>query len=241
MTRILITGTSQGIGFECVKYFLKDQNNFVYAVSRNISELKKLEGKNGKQLRGINLEIIKADITKETDRRKILNQISKSGKQIDILIHNAGYLVNKPFQEISKIDLKKIYETNVFAPFNLTQKFIPKMNKRKKSHIINIGSIGGVQGSLKFAGLSAYSSSKMALAGITECLAEEFKNTNIGFNCLALGAVQTEMLQKAFPGYKAKISAEKIAKCICDFAVNGHHFMNGRIIEVDGTKPIELK
>ena len=97
--------------------------------------------------------------------------------------------------------------------------------------------MGGFQGSTKFAGLSAYSSSKSALSGLTECLAEELKDRNIAVNCLALGAVQTEMLGKAFPGYKAPLSAAKMAEFICEFALTGQLFFNGKIIPVSSTTP----
>jgi NAD(P)-dependent dehydrogenase (short-subunit alcohol dehydrogenase family) len=97
--------------------------------------------------------------------------------------------------------------------------------------------MGGVQGSAKFAGLSAYSSSKAALCTLTECLAEELKLENISVNCLALGAVQTEMLSKAFPGYRAPLSASEMAEFIVQFARSGHYYFNGKILPVSSTTP----
>jgi NAD(P)-dependent dehydrogenase (short-subunit alcohol dehydrogenase family) len=97
--------------------------------------------------------------------------------------------------------------------------------------------MGGFQGSAKFKGLSAYSSSKSALAGLTECLAEELKEKNIAVNCLAIGAVQTEMLNKAFPGYQAPLKANEMAAFISEFAVNGHKYFNGKIIPVSSSTP----
>jgi NAD(P)-dependent dehydrogenase (short-subunit alcohol dehydrogenase family) len=97
--------------------------------------------------------------------------------------------------------------------------------------------MGGFQGAAKFPGLSAYSSSKAALAGLTECLAEELKSKNISVNCLAIGAVQTEMLAKAFPGYKAPLKPNQMAEFICNFALTGHTYFNGKIIPVASTTP----
>ena len=174
---------------------------------------------------------------KTASRKKIIAEIKKTKKSLDVLINNAGELVNKPFEKITEKELHSVYNTNVFAPYQLIQETLPLLNKKTKSHIVNISSIGGYQGSAKFAGLSAYSSSKAALCGLTECLAEEFKNKNIVINCLALGAVQTEMLNKAFPGYKAPVTAKQMAYFICDFALNGQKYFNGKIIPVTLSTP----
>ena len=146
-------------------------------------------------------------------------------------------LVNKLFTEITSTDLESVFNVNVFSVFRLIQGILPIMETKTRGHVINISSIGGVQGSVKFAGLSAYSSTKAALACLTECLAEEFKDLNISFNCLALGAVQTEMLEEAFPGYKAPLTAWEMAEFISKFSVNANKVMNGKIIPVSLSTP----
>jgi NAD(P)-dependent dehydrogenase (short-subunit alcohol dehydrogenase family) len=128
-----------------------------------------------------------------------------------------------------------MYNTNVFAPFLIIQDLLPLFNKN--SHIINIGSIGGFQGSSKFPGLSAYSSSKAALAGLSECLAEELAPKKIKVNCLALGAVQTDMLEEAFPGYKAPLNPTEMATFITWFALNGKNYFNGKVLPVSLSTP----
>ena len=107
----------------------------------------------------------------------------------------------------------------------------------KQSHILTISSMGGLQGSAKFSGLSLYSASKGALAVLTECLAEELSEQEIKCNCLALGAVQTEMLSKAFPGYTAPLNPEEMAEFIVEFALHGHRYFNGKILPVSLTTP----
>jgi NAD(P)-dependent dehydrogenase (short-subunit alcohol dehydrogenase family) len=92
--------------------------------------------------------------------------------------------------------------------------------------------MGGFQGSAKYKGLSYYSASKAAIACLTECLAKEFSEYGIRVNCLALGAVQTEMLDEAFPGYKAPVNAKQMAEFVSGFALNGHKFFNGKILPV---------
>lgn len=229
---IIVTGASKGIGYETVKKLSETPGNLVIAISRNIDSLTKLVNTKNS---GAILPL-KADISKSTDRRKLLTVIKKLKLPVDALINNAGLLVNKPFQKITEKELTSVYQTNVFAPFLLTQELLPFFAKQK-SHVVNIGSIGGVQGSSKFPGLSAYSSSKAGLSGLTECLAEELKPYNVSVNCLALGAVQTEMLGKAFPGYKAPLKSHEMAEYICNFVLTGHRYFNGKIISVSSTTP----
>jgi len=229
----IITGASKGIGFELVKQFSQDKNYLVIAVSRNIESIKKLIQTSQQH----NVLPVKADITKAKDLKMVINLIKKLNLPVDILINNAGMIVNKPFEKISEKELHEVYKTNVFAPFNFIQLLLPHLRKSKNAHIVNISSMGGFQGSAKFSGLSAYSSSKSALAGLTECLAEEFKSDKISVNCLAIGAVQTEMLSKAFPGYKAPLKANQMASFIYDFAMNGRLYFNGKIIPVSSTTP----
>lgn len=230
---ILVTGASKGIGFEMVKLFSKNPNTLVIAVSRNIEPVTKLVNQKNTH----SILPVKADITSAADQKKILKTLKALNLKVDILINNAGEIVNKPFEKITTKELHSVYTTNVFGPFTLIQSLLPFFNKKNKGHIVNISSMGGFQGSSKFPGLSAYSSSKSALSGLTECLAEEFKSKNISVNCLAIGAVQTEMLNKAFPGYKAPLKANQMAEFICNFALTGHTYFNGKIIPVSSTTP----
>ena len=156
-------------------------------------------------------------------------------KKVDILINNAGKLISKPFEKLTAKDFLEVYSVNVFAVAALTQQILPFL--KKESHVVNISSIGGVQGSMKFPVLAAYSSSKGALLTLTEMLAEEYKEQGISFNALALGAVQTEMLEEAFPGYKAPVSAVEMANYIYNFALTGNKFYNGKILQVSSSTP----
>ena len=229
---VIITGASRGIGFELVKQFASS-DYLVLAVSRQVSSIESYIQKNKVH----NVLPIKADITTKSGLSKILRTSKRLKKPISIVINNAGQIVVKPFEKISEKELLNVYQTNVFAPFQLVQQLMPLMGKLTHTHIVNISSMGGFQGSAKFPGLSAYSSSKMALTGLTECMAEEFKDRNIAVNCLAIGAVQTEMLSKAFPGYKAPLKAHEMATYIHDFSVNGHRYFNGKVIPVSSTTP----
>ncbi|RZL18842.1 MAG: SDR family oxidoreductase, partial [Pedobacter sp.] len=153
----------------------------------------------------------------------------------DILINNAGTLINKPFLETSAADMWQMLESNVMGHFNMIQHVVPLMNAG--GHIVNIGSMGGFQGSVKFPGLAAYSSSKSALHTLTECLAQELVETGIKINCLALGSAQTEMLEQAFPGYQSPVMAFEMGKYVADFAKTGHRFFNGKTLPVAVSTP----
>jgi 3-oxoacyl-[acyl-carrier protein] reductase len=228
---VIITGASKGIGFELMKQF-SNSEMLVLAVSRNTKGIEAHVKKNNTG----NVLPVAADLSTAKGREKVVKLCKQLNKPISILINNAGALISKPFKRITEKDITEVYQTNVFAPFLLTQAVLPFMGKRG-AHVVNISSMGGVQGSAKFAGLSAYSSSKGALCTLTECLAEELKGTSISVNCLALGAVQTEMLAKAFPGYKAPIKANEMASFIHDFALNGQKYFNGKILPVSLSTP----
>ena len=176
---------------------------------------------------------IACDLSESADSfTSLKKQILEHMDRVDVLINNAGYLVNKPFEEIEEPDMEQVFNVNLFGIIKLTQILLSSMGGANRSHIVNIGSMGGYQGSAKFAGLSLYSASKGAVATLSECMAEEFKEKNIAVNCLALGAVQTEMLSKAFPGYEAPLQPADMAKYIAEFAVNGMQHFNGVVIPV---------
>lgn len=234
---IIVTGASRGIGYELVKLFAAQGPNQVIAISRNSEKLQTLRSECALSYPQSKVIPVVLDLSSENELLALPEKLKKEIASIDLLINNAGAIVNKPFLEISPADLSYVYGVNVFSVVRLIQLLMPLMSENKRSHVVNISSIGGFQGSLKFAGLASYSSSKAALACLTECLAEEFKDRNIAFNCLALGAAQTEMLNEAFPGYKAPLSALEMAKFIENFALNAHLYMNGKIVPVSMSNP----
>ena len=234
---IVITGASRGIGFELAKIFCLNTNNTIVITARSIEKLNELKQACIRLNPNSKIIPIACDLSNSDAVSNFILELNKHLSTIDILINNAGAIVNKPFLELSQADIEHVYKVNVFSVIALIQNLLPYMEQKTKSHIVNISSIGGFQGSAKFAGLSAYSSSKAALTCLTECLAEEFKDMNTAFNCLALGATQTEMLEEAFPGYKAPISAAQMAEYIADFSINAQKYMNGKIIPVSLSTP----
>ncbi len=225
MKNVIITGTSRGIGYEMALLFANSGHN-VLALSRRVPQ---------ELIDYPNITCLSADLSLEAGLEKVKEFIATSWKQVDIVIHNAGALIHKSFTQITSEEFEYIYKVNVFGVAALNRLVLPYM--QAGGHVITISSMGGVQGTVKFAGLSAYSSSKGAVITLSELLAEEYKEQGISFNVLALGAVNTEMLREAFPGYEAPLSAGKMADYVYNFALTGNQFFNGKVLQVSSTTP----
>lgn len=225
MKNIIVTGTSRGIGYELALKFA-NAGHQVLAISRKTPRIL-IENKN--------ITCLSVDLSNEADLDKVNDFLSTTWKKVDAIVHNAGSFMLKPFSETEQKDFEDVYKVNVFAVANLTRICLPYL--QMGSHVVTISSMGGIQGSLKFAGLAAYSSSKGAVITLSELLAEEYKERGISFNVLALGAVQTEMLEEAFPGYQAPIQANEMAEYIFDFTLTGSKYYNGKVLQVSSTNP----
>ena len=236
---IAITGASKGVGYAVALYFAKEKHHKIFAISRSVEGLEKLRKEGGEGIISL-----RCDITRDQEIAEAVEEIGDRVNGIDILINNAGLLINKPFSQLSMADWRAIYEVNVFGVFGMTKALLPKLGEGDlshggaiRSHIVNIASAGGVQGSAKYKGLSAYSSSKGALIAMSECLAEEVSSMGIVSNSIALGSVETEMFRLAFPGLKASVSTERIARWIGQFAESGYEFFNGKTLVASTNNP----
>jgi 3-oxoacyl-[acyl-carrier protein] reductase len=226
MNKIVVVGTSRGIGKELVIELAKNPDNEIHALSRhNNSDFSK----------HTNVLFHSFDLESPTVREDA-KSIFESIGTIDYMVNNAGKLINKPFTEITAEELQSCYKVNILGVFHVMQAAVAHLNATD-SHVVNISSMGGFQGSLKFAGLSAYSTSKAAICSFTELFSEEYKNEKIAMNCLCLGAVQTEMLNEAFPGYEAPHQPQETAKFIADFLFTGHRFFKGKILPLSVSNP----
>ncbi len=232
---IIITGASSGVGFEAVLELILSTNHKVIALARSEDKLRNLH----QIALGLNPECIlypaKFDIIQDDYETGLLPFVKDRFETVDILINNAGSLINKPFNQLSQLDFVEMLQHNFLGHVKMIQHVLPLM--KENAHIVNIGSMGGFQGSVKFPGLAAYSASKAALHNLTECLAFELADRKIKVNCLALGSAQTEMLEKAFPEYESPVMAFEMGKYIAGFALTGSKFFNGKIIPVAVTTP----
>lgn len=225
MKNIIITGTSRGIGYELALLFANAGHN-VLAISRKIPQA---------FIENQNISCLGLDLSSGDGLGQVKDFIESTWQTVDIVIHNAGAILLKPFAEITAEEFEYIYKVNVFGVAALNRAVLPFM--KAGSHVITISSMGGVQGTVKFSGLSAYSSSKGAVITLSELLAEEYREKGIAFNVLALGAVNTEMLQEAFPGYEAPLSPKEMSDYIYDFALTGNKYFNGKVLQVSSTTP----
>ncbi len=228
MKNYLITGASRGLGAALTRH-LTEQSHRVLAVARNEKALMKLKSETGADYWVLDL----VELQKK-DRCNSFETMLHEWGPLDGLVNNAGFLGKSLFEEADDDLMRNIFEVNYHAPSRLIKLLIPHFRNDVEAHIINIGSMGGFQGSAKFPGLAHYSASKAALASLTECLAEEYKSSNLRFNCLALGSVQTEMLAEAFPGYQASNKPEEMAAFVADFLLNGHRIFNGKVLPLSG-------
>ena len=222
---IIITGTSRGIGLELALQFAGEGHN-VLALSRKVPQAFLGNG---------NITCLSVDLSNARSLESVKPFLESTWKTVDVLIHNAGALLLKPFADTTAEEFEYIYKVNVFGVAALNRAVLPFMGKG--SHVVTISSMGGIQGSMKFSGLAAYSSSKGAVITLSELLAEEYKDRGVAFNVLALGAVNTEMLQEAFPGYEAPLSAQQMADYIYNFALTGNVYYNGKVLQVSSTTP----
>lgn len=222
---VVISGCSRGIGLKTLELLLINKRvEKVFALSSNIKKLPRHK----------EVIPISVDFTKDGWFNSVLETIKEDS--IHCIINNAGYLYNGLTGIIPDDEIDKMFAINYKAPLKLVQGLLGNL-KLGKAHIINIGSMGGYSGSSKFPGLSVYSSTKAALGNLSECWSEEFKEYGITSNCLALGAVNTEMLNEAFPGYKAPVSSLEIARVIVDFSLTFNRVMSGKIVPVSLTTP----
>jgi 3-oxoacyl-[acyl-carrier protein] reductase len=228
---VLVIGAGKGIGLEAVILLTNHLNLHITAFSRSTAELKKLKSSRS------NLTIIQGDISKDEDIKELVDFLKKSQTQPDRILITAGVLIKKDFESLNRQDFRTCFEINVLGVFEVIRELSRETNDQKFRHIVTIGSMGGVQGSVKFPGMVFYSASKAALACLTECMAEELKDKNIHLNCLALGAVETDMKREAFPDYKAPHSAAEMGEWIVNFLMNGGSYFNGKVLPVSVSVP----
>lgn len=235
MANIIISGASSGIGYETALALSANPNHHILAIARSTQGLQHLQAA-GKQMHASdNIHTLSFDIVNGDYTSVLQPFVQERLGRVDVLINNAGMLINKPFEDTPIDDFITLLQSNFIAHVRMIQHIISRMPTG--GHIVNIGSMGGFQGSAKFPGLAAYSASKSALHTLTECLAMEFAEKGIKINCLALGSAQTEMLRKAFPQYESPVAASDMGEHIADFALTGHRFFNGKVLPVAVTTP----
>lgn len=226
----IITGASRGIG-RAVATALARRGHHVTAVARSEDALAELKRQHPDYIRYHTADLKDPDASRRLAEE--LDEFYPDG--MDILVNNAGALIKKPFRELTTGDWRHMLDVNLMSAVHLVNALVPQL--RKKSHIVNISSMGGFQGSSKFPGLTAYSVAKGALSILSECLAVELADHDIRVNALCLGSVQTAMFGRAFPDFEADVQPDAMGTYIADFALNGCTFYNGKVLPVALSNP----
>ncbi len=223
---VVVTGASRGVGREAVKALVLGHRTNVLAIARDEPALRSLQQECGAA--SARVEVLTLDLAAADAVPHVVRQVG--GRRLLGLLNNAGLLRKRDFGAWTLPDLQELFLVNAHLPFLLAQALVDRLAGTPPGHVLNIGSMGGVQGSAKFPGLAGYSASKMALAGLTECMAEELRERGVRCNCLALGAVDTAMLREAFPGYQAPVSARDMGAEVARFFLEGHKYFNGKVL-----------
>jgi len=223
----LISGVSRGIG---KALFERSVSSSEYTIGLTRSSVLQVKQQTSKSvIIGVNYDELEG-----------LPELIKSltqGTGIDVLINNAGVLQKSELKEETLEGFLFHQKVNTWYPFYLFKVLEEENTLSKQAHIVNISSMGGVQGVNKYSGLFSYSASKSGLIALTEFLDVEFGGKGYSFNSLALGAVQTEMLKEAFPDYFSEVTSQKMAEFVFDFATRNGDLMSGKTIQVQKSDP----
>lgn len=234
---IIVTGTSRGIGKEIAKTLAKEGHTVIANYNKSEKEAQKLKEELKKENKEI--EIYKADISKEEEIKKMVEYTIKKYKKIDILINNAGIDKIQLSTEVTKKDWDEIINTNLYGTFYITQQVTKNMIQNKKGKVINISSIWGQIGASMEV---VYSISKAGVDGLTKALAKELGPSGIQVNSIAPGFIQTEMNaeynKKELEEIKYEIPLQKLGECEdiarCIKWLIEDKYVTGQIIAING-------
>lgn len=230
---VVVTGASTGVGRALAKCLAKEHGCTVIAVARDGKRLDELRGEipHGRgEVRPLPLDLAAPQAVGHVVR-------AVDSARLHGLVNNAGLLIKRDWGHWQAEDMERLFRLNATVPLLLTQALTPMLAGNPPGHVVNIGSMGGFQGSVKFPGLAAYSASKAALANLTECMAEEMKDRAVRCNALCLGAVDTAMLREAFPGYQAPVGPNEVGAFLARFLMEGHNFFNGKVLPFATSTP----
>jgi NAD(P)-dependent dehydrogenase (short-subunit alcohol dehydrogenase family) len=229
----LITGAGRGIGAATAR-LLASRGVKVALMARTLVQVEAQASAIEKEFgAGCALALV-GDVSDEKFLQESFARIKATFGPVSILVNNAGVLLRAPLTETSLADWEKVMRVNVTAAFLCSKYAIPQMREAGHGAIVNVSSLSGIRSALKFPGFSAYIASKHALVGLTEGLSVEVKSLGIRVNCIAPGAVDTQMLRSADPSLKTKTQPEEIAQIItylCDD--HASHVLTGSVIEVN--------
>ncbi len=196
-TIALVTGGSEGIG-RGISEALKAEGCVVTITGRREDVLREAAQQMG-------VQYIAGDVGNEADAVRTVASVIEQHGRLDILVNNAAYGVSKPLIEMELAELEGMYRTNVFGAFLMAREAARQFVKQGSGELINISSTSGLKGGL---GSTAYSSSKFALRGMTECWRDELRRHNVRVMLVNPSEVQTAFFSKL--GREQTLSEKKL-------------------------------
>ena len=237
---VLITGGTRGIGEAISREFAKKEYNLIINYVNSKGKAEKLKNELEEKY-NINVLTVQADLADEKEIKNMVDIALNKFGEIDVLVNNAGIIIDKEFEEKTIEDWKQTLNINLIAPFILTKLIGKEMVKNKSGAIINISSINGIN--TYHPSSVDYDASKSGLISLTYDSAIEF-SPYVRVNCIAPGWVDTEMNKDLSEDYvKEEIKRilvrrfgrpEEIAKVVTFLASDDASFINSTVIKVDG-------
>jgi len=221
----IVTGASSGIG-QATAEMLVDRGARVTIFARSAGKLKTIAR------RSENLLDVGGDIGDPAAVDRLFTETESRFGPCDILINNAGTYVARRLEEMSVGDWDSVFQVNLRGAFLASRRAMPSMIARRSGTIVNVASISGVLGPEKFAGFTAYNTSKAALIGFTEALAVEAKEFGIRVNCVSPGSVDTKMWKDVGGGAPADMTSQEVAEVILFLASERSRPINGQNLHV---------
>lgn len=207
----LVTGASEGIGYELVRLFAEDGYDLVL-VARNEKKLIEI-AEDLSQTYGINARVIPKDLAKPEAPDEIYSELDRDGVAITVLVNNAGYLVYGPFAERDVSEELDMLQVLVMAPTKLTGLFVKDMLRNNNGRILNVGSIGSfAPGPLT----AVYCAAKSYVLSFSLALASELRGSNVSVTTVCPGATRTRFasrgkVENVLGNKFATMSARKVA------------------------------
>lgn len=237
---VLITGASRGIGAATAFLFAKEKDTVIINYNHSEKEALALKNKIEKEC-SMSPKVIKADITKEEEVKKMVEEAITTYGKIDVLVNNAGIAIDDEFFDHTSEHFRKVLDTNLVGMFFISQYVSRYMMNNKSGIIINISSNNGIDCNSPLS--LDYDASKAGVISLTHNLARALA-PYIRVNAVAPGWTKTDSVDEMFPEYleeeRKKImlerfaTPEEIANVILFLASSEASYINNEVIRVDG-------